>query len=137
MKRLIALLIALCLLIPMLALAQADLKGMTDDQLIQLYNGLVSELFTRGKSATIPVGIYKVGTHIPAGDYSIEAGKSMMGSWTEVDNEGESYGSSHQLYMLQPGQSVGRLILKDGDVLEVSMGEAVFTSLKAVLFEFK
>lgn len=137
MKRLLTLLLVLCLLIPELTFAQSDIKGMTDEQLIQVYGDIVSEMFARGKSATIPVGKYVVGAHIPAGEYTVATGASIMGSWLEVDNAEGAYGPDHQLYILQSGQSVGRLILKEGNILEVTMGDAILTKLLGVLFEFK
>ena len=97
---------------------------------------LVDELFKRGKEATIPVGKYIIGQHIPAGDYVIMAGVS-SGTWVEVNDEPGGYGDHYQLHDLKAGESVGLVVLRDGDTLDVKLGEANFTALSGIMFNFK
>lgn len=129
--------ILVALLLPLAVHATVDLKAMTDQDLLKLNTDVVAELFSRGKTATIPVGKYTVGTHIPPGEYSVVAGKALMGSWIEVDMLNESYSDHHQYYILQTGETAGRVVLKEGDYLEVTMGPAEFTMITGMLFDFK
>ena len=100
---------------------------------MQLLYYLLFFIFKRVKEATIPVGQYVVGQHIPAGDYFIAAGGS-FGTWVEVNDEPGGYGDHYQLHALQAGESVGRLVLIDGDTLDVKFGEAKFIAPKNVVF---
>ena len=128
MKKVMVLALVLCMLLPVVSYAQVDLVGMTDMDLMHLQADLVDELFKRGKEATIPVGKYIVGQHIPAGDYFIAAGVS-SGTWVEVNDEPGGYGDHYQLHDLKAGESVGLLVLRDGDTLDVKFGEAIFIAL--------
>ena len=136
MKKLIVVALVLCMLLPVISYAQVDLASMTDMDLMQLQADLVDELFKRGKEATIPIGKYIVGQHIPAGDYVIIAGES-SGTWVEVNDELGGYGDHYQLHVLQAGESVGRLVLIDGDTVVVKNGEAkiIALSVSAISFE--
>ena len=128
MKQVMVVALVLCMLLPVISYAQVDLPSMTDMDLMQLQADLVDELFKRGKEATIPVGKYIVGQHIPAGDYVIAAGVS-SGTWVEVNDEPDGYGDHYQLHVLQAGDSIGLLVLRDGDTLDVNFGEAKFIAL--------
>ena len=128
MKKVMVVALVLCMLLPVISYAQVDLASMTYMELMQLQADLVGELFKRGKEATIPVGKYIVGQHIPAGDYVIMAGVS-SGTWVEVNDEPGGYGDHYQLYDLKAGESVGRLVLIDGDTVVVKFGEAIFLAL--------
>lgn len=136
MKKLIVVALVLCMLLPVISYAQVDLANMTDMDLMQLQADLGDELFKRGKEATIPVGKYIVGQHIPAGDYFIAAGGS-SGTWVEVNDEPGGYGDHYQLHALQAGESVGRLVLIDGDTLVVKFGEAKFIALSGSVLNFE
>ena len=136
MKKVTVPVLVLCMLLPVISYAQVDLASMTDMDLMQLQADLVDELFNRGKEATIPVGKYIVGQHIPAGEYFIAAGGS-YGTWVEVNDEPGGYGDHYQLHTLQAGESVGRLVLIDGDTLDVKFGEAKFTALSGFVFNFE
>ena len=136
MKKVMVLALVLCMLLPVISYAQLDLADMTDMDLMQLQADLVDELFKRGKVATIPVGKYIVGQHIPAGDYVIAAGVS-SGTWVEVNDEPGGYGDHYQLHDLKAGESVGRLVLIDGDTLDVKFGEAKLTLLSGFVFNFE
>ena len=136
MKKVMVLALVLCMLLPVISYAQVDLAGMTDMDLMQLQADLVDELFKRGKEATIPVGKYIVGQHIPAGDYVIAAGES-SGTWVEVNDEPGGYGEHYQLHSLQAGESVGVLVLTDGDTLDVKIGEAKFIALSVSAISFE
>ena len=135
MKKVMLVALVLCMLLPVISYAQVDLANMTDMDLMQLQADLVDELFKRGKEATIPVGKYIVGQHIPAGDYVIMAGVS-SGTWVEVNDEPGGYGDHYQLHDLKAGESVGLVVLRDGDTLDIKFGEANFTALSGIMFNF-
>ena len=136
MKKVMVLALVLCMLLPVISYAQVDLASMTDMDLMQLQADLADELFKRGKEATIPVGKYIVGQHIPAGDYVIMAGVS-SGTWVEVNDEPGGYGDHYQLHDLKAGESVGRLVLIDGDTVVVKNGEAKFIALYVSSISFE
>lgn len=136
MKKVMVVALVLYMLLPIGSHAQVDLASMTEMDLMQLQADLADELLKRGKEATIPVGKYFVGQHIPAGDYFIAAGGS-SGTWVEVNDEPGGYGDHYQLHALQAGESVGRLVLIDGDTLDVRFGEAKFTALSGSMYNFE
>ena len=136
MKKVMVVALVLYMLLPIGSHAQVDLASMTEMDLMQLQADLADELLKRGKEATIPVGQYVVGQHIPAGDYFIAAGSS-SGIWVEVNDEPGSYGDHYQLHSLKAGESVGLLVLRDGDALDVKFGEAKFIALSGFVFRFE
>lgn len=136
MTKVMVVALVLCMLLPVISYAQVDLASMTDTELIQLRVDLVDELFKRGNEATIPVGKYIVGQHIPVGNYVIMAGVT-SGTWVEVNDEPCGYGDHYQLHNLHAGESVGVLVLTDGDTLDVKIGEAKFIALSRFVFSFE
>lgn len=136
MKKVMVIALVLCMLLPVISYAQVDQASMIDVDLMRLQADLVDELFKRGKEATIPVGKYIVGQHIPAGDYFIAAGSS-SGTWVEVNDEPGGYGDHYQLHDLKAGESVGLVVLRDGDTLDVKLGEAKFIALSGSAFCFE
>lgn len=75
MKKLLALLLAMALLIPAACAEGIDLSALSFDQLVELRQQISKELTTRPewKEVTVPVGVWKVGEDIPAGHWTITA----------------------------------------------------------------
>ena len=49
----------------------------------------------------------------------------------------ESYSDHYQSHALQAGETAGRVVLSEGDYLEITMAPAEFTMITGLLFEFK
>ena len=71
MRRIIALLLVLMLC--SVALAEVDVKAMTDDELIALKDSIDAELKERNgtKTVKVPIGVWTVGEDIPFGHWEI------------------------------------------------------------------
>lgn len=69
MKRMLVLVLLAVLLLPVFVLAEYNLAGMTDEELLILNKELIAELLNRKKSALLPPGWYVVGEEIPEGTY--------------------------------------------------------------------
>lgn len=114
MKKLVSLFAAL-MLIPSFSFAETDLSGMSVDDLVSLKTAIVGELMARDevKTVTVPAGEYIVGEDIPAGKYSVATSASMV--MLTVNEYKEAY-------VVTPNDPIGKLSLKNGDVLAVSSG---------------
>lgn len=114
MKKLVSLFAAL-MLIPSFSFAETDLSSMSVDDLVSLKTAIVGELMARDevKIVTVPAGEYIVGEDIPAGKYSVATSASMV--MLTVNEYKEAY-------VVTPNDPIGKLSLKNGDVLALSSG---------------
>ena len=122
MKKLIALILVALSLIPMVAFADVDFSGMSFDELISLNEKLIQEIISRPefKEVTVPTGSYKVGEDIPAGNYSLSFSSGTFGSMIQINDYQDVYSVSSS------DPVVGKVTLKDGDSIKISMGSIVF-----------
>lgn len=118
MKKFISIVLVL-LLVPSFAFASLDLSTYTADELIELKSLILRELIERGdlKEVKVPAGEYVIGSDIPAGEYSVDASSAAV---MLTVNEYET------LHFLSSTESVGRLVLRDGDKLSLS-GTCLFS----------
>ena len=125
MKKIISLVLVL-LLFPALAMAEINLSSMTNDELIQLKTQILDELLTRSeiKEVKVPAGEYTVGEDIPAGNYTVYADSAAC---MLTVNEYEA------LHYLGEGNHIGKLVLKDGDVVNI-VGSCIFTVYQGLGF---
>ena len=118
--------------------AKLDLKAMTDDELLKLHDDLIAELFAREKSASVSIGEYVIGEHLPAGEYkiSISASKGLAMATVSTYKDGDDF--PDQMYMLYgDSNEIGRIVLKDGMRLEISGGGVTITPLLGGGITFK
>lgn len=122
MKKLIALILVALSLIPVIAFADVDLSGMSFDELVSLNGKLLKEIVSRPefKEVTVPTGSYKVREDIPAGTYSLGLANGTFGSMIQVNGFQDTYS------VTSTDQTVGKMILKDGDSVDISIGSVVF-----------
>ena len=122
MKKLIALILVVLTLVPMVAFADVDLSGMSFDELVSLNGKLLKEIVSRPefKEVTVPTGTYTVGEDIPAGTYSLGLASGTFGSMIKVNGFQDTYA------VTSTDQNVGKIVLKDGDSVDISMGSVVF-----------
>lgn len=122
MEKLIALILVVLTLVPMVAFADVDLSGMSFDELVSLNGKLLKEIVSRPefKEVTVPTGTYTVGEDIPAGTYSLGLASGTFGSMIKVNGFQDAYA------VTSTDQNVGKIVLKDGDSVDISMGSVVF-----------
>jgi len=107
MKKLFAVALILCLLIPAaVAEAPVDVKNLSDAELKALYKDVKAELMERKlwDASTLPAGLYQAGKGLPEGVYeciAIKETRIVMYSNTKKFNEGTNCG----FYTVQEGDS--------------------------------
>lgn len=128
MKKMIAL-VCVLVMMPCMAMAEIDLSGLSVDELIALRTQIMSELFSRGeiKEAKVPAGEYIVGEDIPAGAYTVTTSSMML--MVAVDD------GMSAIHTLMNGDSIGKLVLEDGQKLQINGGAAVFSVYQGISFE--
>lgn len=122
MKKLFALTLVILALLPVVAYADVDLSSMSYDELITLNGQLFKEIMSRPefKEVTVPTGSYIVGSDIPAGTYSLGLASGTFGSMIRINDFQDAYS------VTSSDPSVGKVTLKDGDSVDISMGSIVF-----------
>ena len=121
MKKLLVVLVLLLVFIPSARAEQAiDLSAMSYDELVALKLQVDAEVMSRPetKEVTVPKGVYTVGLHIPAGEYTVEAGGSGIVFYV-YGNESMSTSSLIEGYYIGTDSPLGRVILKDGNVVSL------------------
>ena len=124
MKRIVC--FVLILLLPIIALAD-DISSMTYDELIALRQQLNEEIMSRPewREVTVPSGEWVVGKDIPAGEYSVSSGSG--GAYINVTRpKGKSYDLIVNQGVTSTDNAIGRVNLKDGDVVTVKHGSLIF-----------
>jgi len=145
MKRLMAVLVALVLLLPALASADVDLTGMSYDELVSLKEKIDLALWAaeEWQEVTVPSGVYTVGVDIPVGKWTIKAvdgiyafikwGDVLDVSGVDIDFSGNLYESeslystSYKRYEEGKDKTEVTYDLKDGQYIIVSDGTVVFS----------
>lgn len=133
MKKLLAVALVLCLLIPCAFAASSkntaksvDLSKFSYNELLKLKDKLNKEINKRpeSKGTLVKKGYWKIGTDIPAGSYSMtlkdKRDTCFYGVWGKTVNDYQSNGGlldSGLLYQTAP--SVGKVDLETGNILEL------------------
>lgn len=99
MKKFVALIMVVMMLIGGMATAEVDFSGMTFAELWEAYNQITSELYIKAlvEGVQIPMGDYVAGTDFPAGSYILTY------TWEEKDILGEKY---HGIRVLDPDGNI-------------------------------
>lgn len=128
MKKLLALLCVL-ILVPCMALAEIDLSALSIDELIALKTQITSELLKREeiKEAKVPAGEYIVGEDIPAGKYTITTDAVLI--MVAVD------GGLSAIHTITSGDSIGKIVLENGQKVQITGGVAIFSVYQGITFE--
>ena len=123
-------------------------ENLTFDQLIYVRQYLDDYIFSRPefKKVTVPEGIYKIGSDIPAGEYEIFSLPDSQTSVVYFDKLNE-LGSSHSddaVYQWEVISDIDGLGAKsyhftfaDGNYVKISIGSAVFTTYIGPSFTFE
>lgn len=143
MKRMI-LLLALALLLPVVAAAQADLSGMSYDELVELRDQINLAMWESDEwqEVTVPQGVWVVGEDIPAGHWTIKAAddaSSYVKYGDELDESGKDIdyspvkiselliSTSASYYNKNSDRTEIDVDAKEGYYFVIDMGSAVFT----------
>lgn len=122
-----------------------DFSSFTTDELVAMRDIINKELAARNsveKEVTVPVGIYTVGTDIPAGSYMMKCDENLIVHVLSSDNKlmdsyfGQSTGAINKLYEshengyeLVTVNNCPFVTLEDGFIVEVVNTPAVFVNL--------
>jgi len=83
MKKLLAVALVLCLLVPCAIAESVDLSGLSFVELAALRDRCQKEMMKRDEwqKVTVPVGVWEIGKDIPAGHWNITASKNSEYGW--------------------------------------------------------
>nr|DAF83094.1 MAG TPA: hypothetical protein [Caudoviricetes sp.] len=125
-KKFLSVILTLCLLLPVIALAEIDLSEMSVDELIALNKAVVMELMSRKdfKEVAVPAGEYKVGEDIPAGTYTVKAEGDQYIALNVLDKNGNY---TLKMYSVEEDNPIGKLALEDGETVATMGGIVIFT----------
>lgn len=101
--------------------ADSVLNPKTNDEYAEMYKGLTN---VKGSESGLSSGEYIVGQHIPAGEYSASTAAIAVNLQTRRD------GKLRINELLTPANPIGRMVLQDGDEIEISGGAVTFTPLQ-------
>nr|DAG61890.1 MAG TPA: hypothetical protein [Caudoviricetes sp.] len=129
MKKKLAIVLAGMMLSTGVAMAEVDLKSMSFDELVDLQSQILEEVVSREefKCVSVPAGEYTVGVDIPAGDYTIASNTKSSMVTLYVNGFESAY------YLTSKDPVVGKLTLKDGDIVSTS-GTLDFSTYKGLGF---
>lgn len=134
MKRFFALLLVLCSLCAYAFASEAPFEGLTDEQVLLISQMAHNELITRGyiKSAVVPQGVYIVGVDLPAGTYSVSQNEYLAS--VEVFPSETSKNDIFD-YTIREDEIIGRLVLENGQRLEVLHSSITLTVYSGLSFK--
>ena len=126
MKRFIALLLLVSVLLLFGSAYAEDLSTLDDEQLIALSVAVNSEIVRRdlNKKVKVPAGTYIVGQDIPAGDYTIRPTGVLL--CVEIYEGEVKLGNRIGIYSASQEELIGKISLKEGQIVEISFGGSTF-----------
>lgn len=134
MKKIISFVLALLLCFgSTAAFAEISLDGLSAEELLALRDQINALLLERGieKEVVVITGIYIVGEDIPAGTYTITpVSEDESGSFRVYDENGSRIFSE----VFRARTPIGKLVLSEGQTVEIANGSAVFAKYKGLGF---
>ena len=133
MKRFLAIMVLVLMVVSSAAAEDIDLSGLSFDQLIQLQSRITMEIMQRDEwqEVTVPAGVYVIGKDIPAGSWSVEMackGSCEVLLYPNKEESENEFGFSLFDVVLSEyieKTTVGKLDLKNGNILVLS-GDTIF-----------
>ena len=134
--------LSLCLFVVILLSSVAavasdmDLSALSYDELVDLKIKVTTEVMSRPetKSVSVPIGIYEIGVHIPAGEYSLKLDDGHFANITiSISDDFSDYRNRIDSTMVDE-KGVGRMILKDGQFVQVEHGSIFFSAFTGLGF---
>lgn len=121
-----------------------DLAAMTVEELVALRSEIDQAIAaasgsdnsnTEAKEVTVPQGTYVIGVDIPAGTYTLEAGSIVAMTMVFETKDGvENLDGLINSYSISEGEPAGRVELKDGNAIQISLGSVVFKPYQGLGF---
>lgn len=129
--RVLSLVLAVILFVPIVAHAEIDLSEYSTTELIILITQANTELFSRENAKfSVPMGEYIIGVDIPAGTYTLTI-EGLVGNIAMYSEDGRILDS----YLLMDGRdTVGKVELQVGQRIEISNGPITFSTYKGLGF---
>ncbi len=128
-------------ILPIYAIADsqvADIKSLSDDELLALEAAIKEEKIERKlvKSAQVGAGSYIVGQDIPVGSYTItDDGKYSMNIFVYNDKDAQERDSRIvNLVLWANGEKTGKIELSEGNILEIN-GPIILTVFDGIVWE--
>lgn len=135
MRRLFALVLVFLMMFCSVATAESiDLTALTFEELIALRQEIDMLLFASDeyKDVPVPAGDYVIGEDIPAGTYSLDSdGYAMISVYADASKDLMGMDACHSV---GGGETVGKIELKDGQVIEIQMGSIIFKTYTGLGF---
>lgn len=113
MKRILIVVIAVCMALQCACAEGIDLTNLSFSELIELQQKLTAEIISRPewKEVTVPAGTWIIGKDIPAGEYSIK----VLSRTTRVNvYKSETASSWDKHIIIHDDDPIGKIILSDG-----------------------
>ena len=129
MKKLLALILLFALLLTT-ASAEIDLSGMSEAELLALSRQIQLLLFGEKLAAGVTVnpGTYTIGEDIPAGSYKVDVVNPNVSGYLMITDASGEYVASHFLGEMLGTNTIGKLVLEDGQTVEISGTNVLFYS---------
>lgn len=126
MKKIIALLLLVSVLLLFGSAYAEDLSKLNDEQLIALSVAVNSEIIQRNlnKKVKVPTGTYIVGQDIPAGDYTIRPTGSLL--CVEIYEDEVKLINRVGSFSVNQEEIIGKISLKEGQIVEITLGGSTF-----------
>ena len=138
MKKLAAFILALCLMVPVLSLADPvtiDLSEMSFEDLVALKNEVNAAIIATGESkdVAVPMGDYIVGRDIPAGAYKASMSRGAVVAMLVIYDKPD--GDILGFYTTsEEDPEIGLIQLEDGNLLEITFAAFVFNKFAGLDF---
>ena len=144
MKRFLAIMVLVLMVVSSAAAEDIDLSGLSFDQLVQLQSRITMELMQRDEwqEVTVPEGIYLVGHDIPAGKWNIKSSNPGDGygmNWGMAlgeDNNSIAIDATFNYHYCYDGEAYV-LDLVDGCYLQIKGHSVIFTPFTGHSLGFK
>jgi hypothetical protein len=104
-----------------------DLSTLSFSELVALQNEVFAAIVNHEefKEVKVPIGVYRVGTDIPAGEYSLKPGDSYAAITLSTNDDFSDYSSMISIASIDE-EGIGRIVLKDGQFVNVEYGSIIF-----------
>ena len=129
MKKLIALLMIIALLLPVAVLADLpDISGLSYDELLELRTKIQLQLFSSKlvDGITVPPGEYIIGVDIPEGSYRVGAISLERNSVIAINSAEKKVIASYAIGDLYGAYEVGKMTIENGMIIEVDFAPVIF-----------
>jgi hypothetical protein len=130
LKKALCLFAAMLLLVPALSFASdLDIGSLSYEDLHALYLRIGTELLDRPETKVfeVPVGVYEVGVHLPAGEYSLMPTSTYAAITVSTSDDFEDMRAMISISSVEES-GIGRIVLKEGTFINIQYGPIEFST---------